>query len=42
MYSNLNFLSIETSGDNETNILSRVNMILFKAKQKLEDNYGGN
>jgi predicted nucleotide-binding protein (sugar kinase/HSP70/actin superfamily) len=31
---NLNFLSIETSGDNEINILSRVAMLLFKAKQK--------
>jgi predicted nucleotide-binding protein (sugar kinase/HSP70/actin superfamily) len=36
MYPNLNFLSIETSGDNEVNILSRVSMMLFKAKQKLE------
>jgi len=35
MYPNLNFLSIETSGDNEVNILSRVSMMLFKAKQKL-------
>jgi predicted nucleotide-binding protein (sugar kinase/HSP70/actin superfamily) len=32
MYPNLNFLSIETSGDNEVNILSRVSMMLFKAK----------
>jgi predicted nucleotide-binding protein (sugar kinase/HSP70/actin superfamily) len=31
----LNFLSIETSGDNEVNILSRVSMLLFKAKQKV-------
>jgi predicted nucleotide-binding protein (sugar kinase/HSP70/actin superfamily) len=30
----LNFLSIETSGDNEVNILNRVSMLLFKAKQK--------
>lgn len=29
-----NFLSIETSGDNEVSILSRVSMLLFKAKQK--------
>jgi predicted nucleotide-binding protein (sugar kinase/HSP70/actin superfamily) len=36
MYPNLNFLPIETSGDNEVNILSRVSMMLFKAKQKLE------
>ncbi len=35
MYPNLNFLSIETSGDNEVNILSRVSMMLFKAKQKI-------
>ncbi len=30
----LNFLSIETSGDNEISILSRVSMLLFKAKEK--------
>ena len=36
MYPNLNFLSIETSGDNEVSILSRVSMTLFKAKQKIE------
>ncbi|MBD3320647.1 MAG: hypothetical protein GF350_06090, partial [Chitinivibrionales bacterium] len=30
----LNFLSIETSGDNEVGILSRVSMLLFKAKQR--------
>lgn len=35
MYPQLNFLSIETSGDNEVNILSRVSMLLFKAKQKV-------
>lgn len=35
LYPNLNFLSIETSGDNEVSILSRVSMLLFKAKQKL-------
>jgi predicted nucleotide-binding protein (sugar kinase/HSP70/actin superfamily) len=35
MYPDLNFLSIETSGDNEVNILSRVSMMLFKAKQKI-------
>ncbi|GHV80902.1 hypothetical protein AGMMS49944_26930 [Spirochaetia bacterium] len=34
MYPDFNFLSIETSGDNEVNILSRVSMMLFKAKQK--------
>jgi len=32
----LNFLSIETSGDNEVSILSRVSMLLFKAKEKLK------
>jgi len=36
MYPNLNFLSIESSGDNEVSILSRVSMMLFKAKQKFE------
>jgi len=36
MYPDLNFLSIETSGDNEVSILSRVSMTLFKAKQKME------
>jgi predicted nucleotide-binding protein (sugar kinase/HSP70/actin superfamily) len=35
MHPQLNFLSIETSGDNEVNILSRVSMLLFKAKQKV-------
>ncbi len=35
LHPNLNFLSIETSGDNEVNILSRVSMLLFKAKQKV-------
>ncbi|GHV07833.1 hypothetical protein FACS189485_18660 [Spirochaetia bacterium] len=35
MYPDLNFLSIETSGDNEVSILSRVSMLLFKAKQKV-------
>jgi predicted nucleotide-binding protein (sugar kinase/HSP70/actin superfamily) len=34
---NLNFLSIETSGDNEVNILSRVSMLLFKAKQRMRE-----
>ena len=34
MYPDLNFLSIETSGDNEVSILSRVSMMLFKAKEK--------
>jgi predicted nucleotide-binding protein (sugar kinase/HSP70/actin superfamily) len=35
MYPNLNFLSIETSGDNEVSILSRVSMLLFKAKESV-------
>ncbi len=35
MHPNLNFLSIETSGDNEVSILSRVSMLLFKAKEKV-------
>lgn len=35
MYPQLNFLSIETSGDNEVSILSRVSMLLFKAKQNV-------
>lgn len=33
MYPNLNFLSIETSGDNDVSILSRVSMLLLKAKK---------
>jgi predicted nucleotide-binding protein (sugar kinase/HSP70/actin superfamily) len=33
MYPELNFLSIETSGDNDINILSRVSMLLLKAKE---------
>lgn len=33
MHPELNFLSIETSGDNDVSILSRVSMLLFKAKQ---------
>jgi predicted nucleotide-binding protein (sugar kinase/HSP70/actin superfamily) len=33
MYPSLNFLSIETSGDNDVNILSRISMLLLKAKQ---------
>ena len=35
MFPGYNFLSIETSGDNDVSILSRVSMLLFKAKQKL-------
>ena len=34
MHSNLNFLSVETSGDNATNVLNRVSMLLFKAKKQ--------
>jgi predicted nucleotide-binding protein (sugar kinase/HSP70/actin superfamily) len=37
LYPNLNFLSIETSGDNDVSILSRVSMLLFQAKQKKAD-----
>lgn len=33
LHPELNFLSIETSGDNDVNILSRVSMLLLKAKQ---------
>ena len=33
----LEFLSIETSGDNEVSILGRVSMLLFKAKQRAKD-----
>lgn len=36
LYPNLDFLSIETSGDNEVSILSRVSMLLFKAKQRVQ------
>ena len=35
MYPDFNFLSIETSGDNEVSILSRVSMLIFKAKEKV-------
>jgi predicted nucleotide-binding protein (sugar kinase/HSP70/actin superfamily) len=34
VYPDLNFISIETSGDNATNVLNRVSMVLFKAKKK--------
>jgi predicted nucleotide-binding protein (sugar kinase/HSP70/actin superfamily) len=34
LHPNQDFLSIETSGDNEVSILSRVSMLLFKAKQR--------
>jgi predicted nucleotide-binding protein (sugar kinase/HSP70/actin superfamily) len=37
MYPDLNFISIETSGDNDVNVLSRVSMLLFKAKQNMAD-----
>jgi predicted nucleotide-binding protein (sugar kinase/HSP70/actin superfamily) len=37
MYPDLNFLSIETSGDNEVNILSRVSMMIFKARQRFTE-----
>jgi predicted nucleotide-binding protein (sugar kinase/HSP70/actin superfamily) len=35
LYPQINFLSIETSGDNEVSILGRVSMLIFKAKQNL-------
>ena len=35
LYPNINFLSIETSGDNEVAILGRVSMLVFKARQKV-------
>ncbi len=34
LYPEHNFLSIETSGDNDVSILSRVSMLLFQAKQQ--------
>jgi len=34
LYPQLDFLSIETSGDNEVSILGRVAMLVFKARQK--------
>jgi predicted nucleotide-binding protein (sugar kinase/HSP70/actin superfamily) len=34
LHPNLNFLSIETSVDNATNVLNRVSMLLFKAKRQ--------
>jgi len=40
-YPELDFLSIETSGDNEVSILGRVSMLLFKAKQKLNARVNG-
>lgn len=40
LYPDLNFLSIETSGDNEVSILSRVSMLLFTAKQKIAQEGG--
>jgi len=33
------FLPIETTGDGEVNIISRIQMILFKAKQKAQDEH---
>lgn len=39
-YPHLNFLSIETSGDNEVSILSRVSMLIYKAKQKRAEKKG--
>jgi predicted nucleotide-binding protein (sugar kinase/HSP70/actin superfamily) len=33
IYPDLNFLSVETSGDNATNVLNRVSMLIFKARR---------
>jgi predicted nucleotide-binding protein (sugar kinase/HSP70/actin superfamily) len=40
MFPELNFLSIETSGDNDVSILSRVSMLLLKAKQRHAHRHG--
>ena len=40
MHPELDFLSIETSGDNEVSILGRVSMLLFKAKQRVAERAG--
>jgi predicted nucleotide-binding protein (sugar kinase/HSP70/actin superfamily) len=40
LYPSINFLSIETSGDNEVAILGRVSMLVFKARQKILDEQG--
>ncbi|MGM0443403.1 MAG: hypothetical protein ACQEQV_04370 [Fibrobacterota bacterium] len=37
LYPQLNFLSIETSGDNRINILNRVSMLIYKARQKMKE-----
>jgi len=37
LYPQISFLSIETSGDNEVNILGRVSMLIFKAKQNVRN-----
>ncbi len=34
LHPGLNFLSVETSGDNATNVLNRVSMLLFKARRQ--------
>ena len=34
LHPRLNFLSVETSGDNAANVLNRVSMLLFKAKRQ--------
>jgi predicted nucleotide-binding protein (sugar kinase/HSP70/actin superfamily) len=34
LHPDLNFLSIETSGDNATNVLNRVSMLIFKARRQ--------
>jgi predicted nucleotide-binding protein (sugar kinase/HSP70/actin superfamily) len=40
LHPGLNFLSIETSGDNATNVLNRVSMLLFKAKKQHRSRLG--
>lgn len=34
LYPDLNFLSVETSGDNASNVLNRVSMLIFKARRQ--------
>ncbi|ERP30932.1 2-hydroxyglutaryl-CoA dehydratase activator [Chitinivibrio alkaliphilus] len=41
LYPHLNFLSIETSGDNQINILNRVSMLIHKAREKMKERQNG-
>ncbi len=41
MFPQINFVSIETSGDNEVSILSRVSMLIFKAREKMKRRTSG-